>query len=447
MRLKFPKDTYNIEKEYTLYFEYSWNREIIRKDSGYRVRVRDWNETANNGRGELRASFGPEAARDNKILLQMLQRYDSRFKEYNIKHPGQISTEIVRSILNDKPLTRDDEGQDFVEFVKDNLLARYNANKIKKSRYENGLSGMKVFQEFLKSTGRGTYKADSIYLGEISGEIIDAYIDYRKNIKNNVEATINHSLTPIIIACESAKLRGYIPERVYAEIKYKRLVEDASPVDSESFDGRYLTKSDLQRLVDFYNADTEQRRKEYIEMFLFAFHTGGLRLVDIMTLQWKHIDFEKREMKKVLIKTARTQHQRHTVPLTPPAIAILNKWRERKRREVFVFDLLSSDDFDVTSQESVYQARNSVDKKVNQALSVVGERLGLPFNLTFHTARHSFAVNALNDPDNPLDMYEVSRLLGHSSTDVTERVYAEYITETLADRMASLNFGFLPDIK
>lgn len=43
MRLKYPKTGYDTSKEYTLYYEYNWNREIIRRDSGFRVKVTDWN--------------------------------------------------------------------------------------------------------------------------------------------------------------------------------------------------------------------------------------------------------------------------------------------------------------------------------------------------------------------------------------------------------------------
>ena len=57
-----------------------------------------------------------------------------------------------------------------------------------------------------------------------------------------------------------------------------------------------------------------------------------------------------------------------------------------------------------------------------------------------HVARHSFAVMALNDG---LPMSVVSRLLGHASTGVTEKVYAKYLPETLEDEMNKLDFGFL----
>lgn len=48
--------------------------------------------------------------------------------------------------------------------------------------------------------------------------------------------------------------------------------------------------------------------------------------------------------------------------------------------------------------------------------------------LAFHCFRHTFAVFALNKG---LSMSVVSRLLGHGSTDVTEKVYARFLPETL----------------
>ena len=58
------------------------------------------------------------------------------------------------------------------------------------------------------------------------------------------------------------------------------------------------------------------------------------------------------------------------------------------------------------------------------------------FGVLFHAARHSFAVFALNKG---LSMSVVSRLLGHSSTDITEKVYARFLPETLSAEVAKLS--------
>ena len=76
----------------------------------------------------------------------------------------------------------------------------------------------------------------------------------------------------------------------------------------------------------------------------------------------------------------------------------------------------------------------------NQSLTVVGEKMNFSHPLTMHVARHTFAVLALNDG---MAMSVVSRLLGHASTAVTEKVYAKYLPETLEEEVNRLDFGFL----
>ena len=388
LRLKYPKRSYDKQKAYTLYYEYTWLDDApIRKDTGLRVKVADWNEKGSSGKGELRPSFGADYRKQNTTLADAISKYDSTLQQYSLKHPHQMTSEVIRSVLFDAPLTRQDEGRDFVEYVLSNLSSRLVKKKIGKSRYENGVSGMKIFREFLQSQDLGTYKPDAIYLGEISMSLIDRYIEYRRKVKNNSDATINHSLTPIIQACEKARDEGLIDTKLYSNIKDSRVVETPN-LDEEQFDGKEkLTKDEIQRLVEFYNTDTEVRRKEYIEMFLFAFHAGGMRPIDVMTLMWSNINMEKRELRKILVKTAKGKNPRHTIPLNDAAIAILKKWMERRKRKKFVFDVLD-DSFDVNDENALYYARNNGERKINQSLAVVGEKIGLNIRLTFKVARH-----------------------------------------------------------
>lgn len=131
-----------------------------------------------------------------------------------------------------------------------------------------------------------------------------------------------------------------------------------------------------------------------------------------------------------MIKTGK----RHIIPLTDPAIGILNIWKEKRGESRYVFDLVK-DNLDIDNDEALYKARNNATKCINQSLTVVGEALSLKFPLTMHVARHIFAVFALNKG---LSMSVVSRLLGHGSTDITEKVYARFLSETLSAEIARL---------
>ena len=67
-RLRIPK-VVDKEKAYPVELEYTWNRQIIRKTKNVFVKVADWNQNGNQGRGEIRASHGGAAQRLNPLLL------------------------------------------------------------------------------------------------------------------------------------------------------------------------------------------------------------------------------------------------------------------------------------------------------------------------------------------------------------------------------------------
>lgn len=430
-RLRTPK-TIDKSKTYPIELEYTWNRQVLRKSSNIFVKAADWNQNGNQGRGEIRSSYGNEYKRLNKVLMERVDTMDAQLAEYNVKHPNQITAEVIAGFLSHKPLTRKDQGKDFAEFVLERLESEYSRHKIGRSRYKNGICCMNVFTIFLRATNQGTYEKDKIYVGDITPELIDGYITWRRDIRQNGDETINHSLTPILKACSYAAELGMIEQSVNARIQDMMIVTKPSLSDEESeFDGKALTKEQMDALLEYYKNCKEPRRKEFMEMFFFAFHACGLRIVDVMTLQWGHINFEKKELRKIMIKTSK----RHVIPLTEPALKILRKWQEKRVGCRYVFDLVN-DNLDLNDEEALYKARINATKCIGQSLAVVGEQLEFPFSLSMHVARHSFAVMALNKG---LSMSVVSRLLGHGSTDITEKVYAHFLPETLSAEMDKLH--------
>lgn len=168
-------------------------------------------------------------------------------------------------------------------------------------------------------------------------------------------------------------------------------------------------------------------------MFLFATYACGLRVIDIITLQWSDIDLDKKTLNKIQVKTK----NRNVVPLTAQASAVLDKWKGRHQR--FVFGLLP-DDFNLDDTKSLYHIRNAKTRGINQSLSVAGNKAGLEFALTFHVARHTFAVLSLNSG---MEMTMVSQLLGHSSTEITEKVYAHFLPSKLRDEVLKIDLPSL----
>jgi integrase len=351
---------------------------------------------------------------------------------------GHVTGDVIRAFLEDNyELLRPDSGKDFVEFAKGLVINRHDKRKIGVSTRENDLSAINQFSKFLLMNGKGTHGADNeqIYVGEINEDLICDFRAWRLKAKKRPSA-INKGLTPIFQACEQAARLGYLSKEINASIQGLYLKEE-DILEAEDRTIRYLKKEELEILVSKYDTITQPRRKEFLEMFLFSFHACGLRLVDVMTLRWKDIDFKKKEIRKVQVKT----RNRNTIPLSEPVIRILDKWRGRNK--VYVFDLLS-ENFDLADSEALYMRRNSWNNTINTALKSISKDLGWNINLTFHVARHTWAVLALA---NGAAISEISRLLGHTTTGVSEKVYANYLHETLSSVVDKLGFDFLPDIE
>lgn len=134
--------------------------------------------------------------------------------------------------------------------------------------------------------------------------------------------------------------------------------------------------------------------------FLFCCSTG-LRFVDVKALQYKDIDFASGKMTIDQLKTGKTA----IVDLNTTALKMVG---EPGKAAEFVFELPSSEGSNKTLQAWVNRA--GIDKQI-----------------TWHCARHSFAVNLLTSPERP-DIKTVSSTLGHSSLKHTEK-YTRVIDE------------------
>lgn len=211
-----------------------------------------------------------------------------------------MTIDVLRSMVRGEYNANEEKNQDFVQLAIDNLESLYKTEKIGISVRDNGLNGLKLFRIFLlEELGE-----DSISIADMTEDIVDSYIIWRKDKRNNINATINKALTPLMKAVKLAARKGLMEASVADAIseKYLPIKTKLSDEDAEDEDVHYLTKEQLSKFVALYNVVKYPRTREYMDMFLFAFHACGLRFSDILTLQWMHVDLEKHKLKKFCIR-------------------------------------------------------------------------------------------------------------------------------------------------
>lgn len=372
------------------------------------------------------SALHPLSTKLNRQLEIQRREIDERIYDYSQKH--RLTLDALRALAQGRTVPKGAKStDDFVEYAKKVNEEEYKLGKIGVSVRDNALCGFNIFRQFL----RQYHGEDSLYIKELNAEVIREYIFWRQG-RGNTNATINKTLTPIIKAARRATSEGLIGmgiadelSRLYLPTKLEQGEEDASDV-------HYLTEEQFGKFIALYDKVKYPRTRDYMDMFLFSFHACGLRISDILTLEWKSVNFEKKEIRKVLFKSDKI----HTIPLNNGAISILERWYGRHDR--FVFGLLH-DAFNLSDDEELKRMRLNKNRSILTSLKTLGDKIGLPFNLTMHVARHTFAVWALN---RGIDVHKISRLMGHASIMVTEKVYAQFLPSTLEDEvMSKLNFS------
>lgn len=362
----------NKEGKVALYLCYNINTTPVTITTDIFVKPDDW-----DSKTQTVKSKNPAAARLNNQLKLQREKVDEQIMAYE----GHLTADIVRKMLKGEFAQQNDPKKiDFIQYATDYNQQRYDLQKLSYSTYYNGDRYIKKFQRFLsEQTGESI-----IYLTDLTIDLIEKYKTYCIK-RGNTKEGINKMLTPLIKAAMYATDNDLLSAKVSAQIKqsYFDLKERQYRSEVEDTDVRYLTEEQMQQFVDLYSKVKFNRTREIMDMFLFAFHACGMRVSDIATLEWSHIDWERQELSKNLVKGKVP----HTIPLTAAAMDILKRWQEKNLNRRFVFNLLDST-FDISDAALLDKKIKSKNRILQTSLNEVGNKMGLPFNLTMHVARH-----------------------------------------------------------
>lgn len=420
-----------------VYVTYFINGKTVERSTDMFIPASQWDE-------QKQEVFGiKDAARLNNKLAAIKRGYDEAVEKYD----GLMTAEILRKLLDGEAVDGrpNPKKTDFIQYAFDYNQRRYDLSKIGYSTFYNAKLYLGKFKKYIEQK-RGE---PTIPIAEITLGLLDDYKVYR--LKEIGKDTMNKELTPLIKAIAYAVQNGLVDASTFGNLNDLYMGKSRSygeGVEDKEDNIHYLTKEQMDAFIAYYPKAKYKRTREIMDMFLFAFHACGLRVSDIATLEWKHIDFEKQRMEKVLVKGKNF----HEIHLNQYAIAILNKWKAMNRNPRFVFDLLPVDfqfEADGDREEADKRLKNSIASKnrvIQTSLNEIGIKLGLDFGLSMHVARHTFAIWALNDRD--ISLHLVSRMLGHKSIEATEKNYAKFLkdkVDEVIEKKATFD-GYLPDL-
>jgi integrase len=248
------------------------------------------------------------------------------------------------------------------------------------------------------------YRADDLDIKKLDYEFISQYSYYLKSVKDCQHNTTMKYLT-------------YFKKIVLLCVKYGWLDRDpftAFKMNRKEVEKPFLTESELNVIAD--KAFPSERLINVRDLFLFSCFTG-LAYADVKKLRKDEIVIGVDGEHWIMTHRQKTDTASR-IPLLPQALQILNKYRDHAQTAITgkMFPILTN-------------------QKMNAYLKEIADVCGISKNLTFHTARHTFATTVTLSNGVPIET--VAKMLGHKNLRQTQH-YAKVLDLKVGNDMQML---------
>jgi integrase len=178
-----------------------------------------------------------------------------------------------------------------------------------------------------------------------------------------------------------------------------------------------LSVAQIQALLD--------NLREPVRTMVLVDVSTGLRIGELLALQWRDLDFENLEISVTRsisvqhIGECKTEASRKPVPMDAEIAESLWRWRHNSRYpmpEDWVFASPAKNGKQPYWPGTLYRAH----------LAPAAKAAGIPGKIGWHTFRHTFATLLKANGE---DVKTVQELLRHATSAVTMNVYAQGVTE------------------
>lgn len=355
--------------KFPVYFRFYINRQKINVPAGVRAAEEKWDEETGLIKGNSK-----EVKDDNLIISNVRSKINNVFVSYRLAERRLTKEQFVKEFNSDSKFS------DIWAFMEDEIEKRRGI--ISPSTHKAHKSTVKKFKEILPN----------LQFHEFNEETIRDIKKLLKSKFNNNQNTTAKNLITLKTYISIAIRKKYIDEDPFRIEKIKRTKSNQV----------WLTDKELNKLVEFYRKEKlPSNVNKVLQYFLFSCFTG-FRLSDVKEFRMEQIkgDF-------ILInpiKTKRVNNEMVTIPITKPIKKLLKEVAPH-RVEGKVFDCFA-------------------DQVTNRMLKKIAEDAGINKDISFHSARHTFATYFLEKTD---DLASLQKLLGHS--DIKQTMIYVHLTE------------------
>ena len=361
--------------------------------AGVKLKESEWDEV----KQKVKKNHS-NSARMNAALSQKIADAEGQVADMERK----IKTVSVKKL---KEAIKGKEVPNFFEY------ARKRLEKIKStvsySTYRAYTSQVDKFEKYM-----GT---KDVYFDEITVALLNDYKFHLGNTLGNGDTTQRLSIIVLGTIFRDAIREEVIPETMFPFSKITLKISSSKRL--------FLNKEQIDNLTQLKLIEGKKAMM-WRDLFLFSIYAGGLRFSDVIEMQYSNYNEAEHKINKHIRKTGRV----HQFKIGKVAIDILEKYKKvNANHDDFIFPIIMDKEGYLNSEAKRYFQTAAFNKLANWHLKKLGTKIKLPFDLSFHLSRHSFATNALN---NGMRIEHVSKLMDHRDISTTQ-VYAKIISEEL----------------
>lgn len=302
------------------------------------------------------------------------------------------------------------------------LLEQGEGYRLKRDNNINFLDWMwSYYEAYTKGDKRHIKRAHDVFI-----DFLNATPEYQKYAKRLKPEQLDKEMTEAFTEYLQHRFRGEGPHTLYA--RFKKIIAAAVDkdvmrkdpchgisitIDNGSLKKDVLSMDEIKQLITcHYQGESVNIRRA----FLFCLRCG-LRFCDVKDLTYSNVDFANRLLKFEQAKTkGHSSASSVVIPLSDGVLELIGKPSVEGNRDELIFPLPSH-------------------TMCLKALRHWCKRAGIDKHITWHCARHSFAVNILN---NGANIKTVAALLGHSGLKHTEK-YTRAVDALKQDAINSLS--------
>jgi site-specific recombinase XerD len=263
---------------------------------------------------------------------------------------------------------------------------------------------LKTYKSILKVLKDEFLKSKDLNFEDIDQNLLESYEAFlrRKGLKK--DTIHNHLKTFRAI--------------YYKAIKEELVSQDKNPffifkLSKENYKIKDRLSADEIKILKDLELEAGSRLFDTRNLFLFSFYNAGIRIGDLLQLQWANIKKDGR-LEYIMNKTGKVK----SIKLLPQALDLIKPYKgPQTLPQDFIFPFLNNA---INRQNKAYYKRQIESKSalVNKTLKILAERTEIDKNLTSHIARHSFSDIARKKGTS---IYDIQSLLGHSDIGTTKR--------------------------